>query len=121
MKDVPAFRVKALEEEFCKNLTRICVVLSQYGGLEDIFDIQQMMNIQRQDNLRDVVPFAHHLTPLTNSLNEVQQTLLEMDRLGPLRIKYTIEDNKLLQDGVAKMIQCDRVVQLLLGDELKQD
>ena len=42
-----------------------------------------------------------------------------MEKLGPLRIKYIIEDNKELEDQIKVMVAKDNIVQWLLQDELK--
>jgi hypothetical protein len=39
-KDVPEFRVVALEEQFCLRLTGICEIFKDFGSLEDHFDIK---------------------------------------------------------------------------------
>ena len=44
-----------------------------------------------------------------------------MEKLGPLRIRYIIEDNKELQDQIKAMVKQDNIVQWLMHDELKQD
>jgi len=45
--------------------------------------------------------------------------LLHMNKLGPLRCKYVIEDNKDLQELTINTIKEDGTVQWLAGDELK--
>lgn len=41
--EVPLFRFKALEEQFCKNMSVICELLKLYGEdkLEEHYDIRQ--------------------------------------------------------------------------------
>ena len=46
---------------------------------------------------------------------------MEKKKLGHLRLKYIIEDNKELQDLVKEMVKQDTIAQWLVGDELKQD
>lgn len=44
-----------------------------------------------------------------------------MEKLGHLRIRYILEDNKEFQEQVKKMVHQDNIVQWLLQDQLKQD
>ena len=53
-----------------------------------------MMNTLKTENWRDIIPFAFYLEPLLKKINEMRKTLLNMHKLGPLRIKYIIEDNE---------------------------
>lgn len=46
----------------------------------------------------EIPPFAFYLNPLAKSIKDCRDTLLGMEKLGHLRIKYIIEDNKELQD-----------------------
>ena len=41
--EIPLFRAKALEEQFCKDLTRVCDIFRDFGTMkEDPYDIRQM-------------------------------------------------------------------------------
>ena len=46
----------------------------------------------------EIPPFAFYLNPLAKLIKDCRDTLLGMEKLGNLRIKYIIEDNKELQD-----------------------
>jgi hypothetical protein len=119
--DVPEFRRFALETEFCKFQTGICEVLKEYGTLEHHFNIAQMMTTLKIENWKNIRPFDYQLTPMLAAVNKVRDSLREMDRLGPLRIKYVIESNKELGEEIEAMVKKDNIVQVLVGDELKQD
>ena len=93
-KEVPAFRHSALEEEFCKFLTGICDILKEFGDLKEHFDIRQMLKILKIENWKATVPFEHYLTPLNAAVTKVRTTLLNMHKLGHLRLKYIIEQNE---------------------------
>ena len=92
--DVPDFRYKALEFEFCRFMTGVCDILKNYGTLDMNYDITQMMNTLKIEGWKEIIPFAFYLHPLHKLIVEARATLLEMEKLGPLRIKYIIEDNK---------------------------
>ena len=38
--DIPAFRARALEDQFCKHLSQICEIFAKFGELKDPFDIK---------------------------------------------------------------------------------
>ena len=42
---------------------------------------------------KETVPFAFYLHPMQKLITDVRNTLLNMEKLGPLRIKYIIEHN----------------------------
>ena len=47
--------------------------------------------------------------------------MLDMRKLGHLRMKYIVEDNEELQDLTKDVVKNDLIAQWLVGDELKQD
>ena len=47
--------------------------------------------------------------------------MLDMRKLGHLRMKYIVEDNEELQNLTKDVVKNDRIAQWLVGDELKQD
>jgi len=47
---------------------------------------------------KEIVPFAFYLHPMQKLITDVRATLLNMEKLGPLRIKYIIEKNVELED-----------------------
>jgi len=54
-------------------------------------------------------------------MKEMRDELLKLNKLGPLFVKYIIEQNTELQTRAIKVCKFDNIVQVLLGDELKQD
>lgn len=90
---MPEFRVVALEEQFVVRLTGICEIFKDYGKLADHFDIRQMLKVLKIEDWKTIEPFCHYLTPLNKSISSVRETLLKMHKLGPLRMKYKIENN----------------------------
>lgn len=95
---VPDFRFKALEVEFCKFFTGVCDIYKEFGKLNNPYDIKQMLHVLKIEQWPKVRPFEYYLTPLKQSITTVRSTLLEMNKLGHLRIKYVIEDNLALAD-----------------------
>ena len=91
--EVPEFRYLALEEEFCKFLTGVCEILREYGNLEDVFDIRQMIKTLKIEKWKECVPFAYYLNPLNDNITVVRKTLLDMHKKGHLLIKYVVEHN----------------------------
>jgi hypothetical protein len=118
---VPEFRFKALEAEFCKYFTGVCDILKEFGTLNNPYDIKQMLHVLKIEHWEKVRPFEFYLTPLKQAITKVRSSLLEMNRLGHLRIKYVIEKNEELAKEIDVMVQKDMVAQLLVGNELKQD
>ena len=47
----------------------------------------------KTDNWQQIIPFEFYLTPLHKAITDMRKTLLNMHKLGDLRIKYIIEDN----------------------------
>ena len=47
--------------------------------------------------------------------------MLDMRKLGHLRMKYIVEDNEELQNLTKDVVKNDLIAQWLVGDELKQD
>ena len=80
-----------------------------------------MLNVLKTPNWENIEPLRHYLQPLKDALDKVTKELLDMHKLGVLRIKYKIEENLELQDLIAKMIQADSVAQWLAGNQLKRD
>ena len=60
-------------------------------------------------NWRQVRPFEFYLTPLFKAITQVRDTLREMGRLGHLRIRYVVEENKKMADEIAEMVKRDMV------------
>lgn len=96
--EVPDFRYKALEFEFCRFMTDICDILKTYGTLDMSYDITQMIETLKIADWKDITPFAFYLHPMQKLINDVRKTLLNMEKLGHLRIKYIIEQNVELED-----------------------
>lgn len=63
-KEVPAFRYDALEFEFCRFMTGVCVILKDHGTLDQTYDITQMLKTLKIENWKEIVPFAFYLHPL---------------------------------------------------------
>jgi hypothetical protein len=61
------------------------------------------------------------LTPLKAAIDKVRTTYRDMHKLGHLRIRYVIEENKAMAAEVEDMVKKDMIAQMLMGDELKQD
>jgi hypothetical protein len=108
--EVPKFRYEALEFEFCRFMTGVCVILKDHGTLDQTYDITQMLKTLKIENWKEIVPYAFYLTPMNKLINDTRGTLLGMEKLGNLRIKYIIEDNKELQDQIKAMIKQDNIV-----------
>lgn len=77
-------------------MSEICRIFKEFGDLDDIYDIRQMIETLKLENRRwhEVVPFEYYLTPLKLALKKVRDELLRMEKAGPLRSKYIIEQNK---------------------------
>jgi hypothetical protein len=80
-----------------------------------------MLHVLKIEHWEKVRPFEFYMTPLKQAITKVRSSLLEMNRLGHLRIKYVIEKNEELAKEIDVMVQKDMVAQLLVGNELKQD
>ena len=119
--ELPEFRYTALEEKYIEHFTKICDILSTYGTLEDYYDIRQMLTVLKTPNWETIEPLRFYLQPLKDALDKVIKELLEMHRLGHLRIKYKIEENLELQELIKAMVKKDNIVQWLAGDQLKRD
>ena len=119
--EVPEFRHQALEFEFCRFMTDICDILKTYGTLDQSYGITQMITTLKIKNWKETVPFAFYLHPMAKLITDVRNTLLNMDKLGHLRIKYIIEQNTELEEQIKAMTKQDGIVQWLMADELKQD
>jgi len=113
---VPDFRYKALEYEFCKFMTGVCVILKEFGTLDQSYDIKQMLETLKTDEWEDIIPYAYYLHPLKKLAAKMRKTLLGMDVLGPLRMKYIIENNTELMAEVKAMVKQDNIVQWLMHD-----
>jgi len=64
-----------------------------------------MTNIFKIKGWKECVPFAFYLHPLLKLITDVRKTLLNMEQLGPLRIKYIIEKNTELEDQIKLMVK----------------
>ena len=91
--EVPEFRHEALEDEFCKYMTGICDLFKTYGTLVDHYDMKQMISTLKIDNWSKCIPFEFYLTPMKQKIKLVRDTMLNMEKLGHLKIRYIIEDN----------------------------
>ena len=80
-----------------------------------------MLKTLKIEDWKNIKPFEHFLTPLDKSIRVVRDTLLQMEKDGPLKMKYIIENNKELQEQTIDMVKKDIVAQWLMGNELKQD
>jgi hypothetical protein len=89
--EVPDFRYSALEEQFCKFFTGVCLILKEYGTLNNPFDIKQMLSVLKIQNWKVIRPFEFYLAPLDNAIKTVRASLMKMHVDGHLRIKYVIE------------------------------
>lgn len=58
---------------------------------------------------------------METKIRKTRKELLDMQHRGHLRCCYFIEDNKVMSDLMTDMIKFDTKVQMLVGDELKQD
>ena len=121
--ELPEFRGLALEEKYIEHFTKVCDILNTYGTLEEAgyYDIRQMLTVLKTPNWENIEPLRFYLQPLKDALDKVIKELNEMWRLGVLRIKYKIEENKVLQDLIKEMVRKDNIAQWLAGDELKRD
>lgn len=80
-----------------------------------------MLKVLKIPNWKSIAPFAFYLNPLDADITIVRKSLLKMHKLGPLRMKYIIENNLELQKETMDMVKKDGNSQWLVGDELKQD
>ena len=80
-----------------------------------------MLKVLKIENWKQIRPFEFYNTPLSDAIKKVRDTLLQMHKLGHLRIRYVIEENKELAEQIGVMVQKDMISQMLVGDELKQD
>ena len=117
--EVPKFRFDALEEEFVLKMTEICRIFTTYGKLAQPFNIRQMLTTLKIKDWKEIPPFEFYLNPMEEALNKVIAELLRMNKAGPLRSRYIIEDNEDLQNLIIEMVRQDNIVQDLIGDELK--
>ena len=120
-KQLPDFRMNALEEKYIEHFTKICDLFRDYGRLQGFYDIRQMLTILKTEDWREVPPLFFYLDPLQRALDKVEAILLHMHKLGVLRIEYIIENNKELEDAIIHMVDMDNIAQWLAGDKLKQD
>lgn len=80
-----------------------------------------MLKVLKIEGWKNIRPFEFYNTPLFEAIKKVRDELLNMHKLGHLRIRYVIEENKDLANFIATMVQKDMLAQMLVGDELKQD
>lgn len=118
---MPEFRYNALETEFSKFLTGILEILKTYGELQHHFNIPQMLKTMKIKNWRTIRPFEFFLQQMFDRIKAVRDELLKMHKLGHLRCKYIIEKNKDMANFMSEMVKMDNKIQILVGDELKQD
>ena len=64
--DIPQFRYEALEEQFAKYFTDVCIIFKDFGKncLQDLFDIRQMLKTLKIKDWKLIPPFNYYLTPL---------------------------------------------------------
>lgn len=108
--DVPNFRYVALETEFSKFLTGILEILKTYGTLQYHFNIPQMLKTMKIENWKKIRPFEYFMSEMADKIKKVREELLEMQRLGHLRCKYVIENNKEMARLMEEMVKCDNKI-----------
>jgi hypothetical protein len=106
-KEIPQFRLIALEEEFSKFMTGVCDIFRDYGQLNIHYDIRQMLKTLKIENWDKIVPFKQYLDPLDKALTTVRNRLLKMEKEGILYVKYIIENNTELHDECIEMVKKD--------------
>lgn len=69
----------------------------------------------------NIVPLHFYFMPLRKRLDDVIHCLLDMNRAGPLRCKYVIEQNTELQEKVIAMAKADRIAQWVGANVIRRD
>lgn len=108
--DVPDFRYNALETEFSKFLTGILEILKTYGTLQYHFNIPQMLKTMKIKNWDKIRPFEYFMSDMKEKIKKVRDELLTMQKLGHLRCKYVIENNKEMARLMEEMVKCDNKI-----------
>lgn len=70
---------------------------------------------------KKVRPFEYFMEKMEKIINSVREELLNMHKLGHLRCRYNIEKNFEMAKRMQEMVTFDLKIQVLVGDELKQD
>ena len=68
-----------------------------------------------------IEPLHFYFMPLRKKLDDVIQCLLDMNKAGPLRCKYVIEQNTELQEKIIGMVKQDRIAQWVGANEVRRD
>lgn len=119
--EVPEFRYIALETEFSTHLTNVLEILKAHGDLTYHFNIPQMLKTMKIPNWLKIRPFEYYLSQMKERIDAARAELLHLHEKGHLWRKYEIPKNKKMQDLVISMCQYDNLIQILVGDERKQD
>lgn len=90
-------------------MKRICELFRDFGKLEDVFDIQQQLDVLKTKDWENIIPFSYYFMPLRKKLDDVIKCLLDMNRAGPLRCEYVIEKNTELMDKIILMAKADKI------------
>jgi hypothetical protein len=72
-------------------------------------------------NWKQIRPFEYFMSEMEDKIKKMRDELLKMHKLGHLRCKYIIEKNEEMARLMEDMVKCDNKIQVLVGDELKQD
>jgi len=62
------------------------------------------------ENWRKIRPFEYFMSEMHDKIKKVRDKLLEMQRLGHLRCKYVIENNKEMASLMEDMVKCDNKI-----------
>lgn len=119
--EIPMFRHKALEHEFCQHMEKMLTILTDHGKLRDEFNIQRMLDLLKVDEWEMSIPMDFYLTPLKESIISLREELLDMQARGLILCKYRIEENVEMHERVNKMVANDVTCQWLMGNLLKRD
>ncbi len=66
--DIPMFRHKALEEQFCIHMEKLLTILTDHGKLREEFNIQRMLDILKIDQWQESIPMDFYIRPLQDSI-----------------------------------------------------
>lgn len=125
LEGVPEFRMKALEAEFVKHLTRVCEIVRDFGKpenqLKEWFDIQKMLNTLKIPDWENIPPLKFYLQPLSDAFDELVDILRDMRKSGFLHVRYVVENNEAMVEAIKKMVHLDVTAQWLMGTDLKVD
>ena len=68
-----------------------------------------MLKTMKIPNWAQIRPFEFYLTPLNDAITKARANMLQMHKLGPLRMSYVIENNKELAADIGAMVAKDNV------------